>query len=54
MPFRGMEVTSSRFLTHNFVSNVRCWHSADTSALPHPGIIKLSFDIPYQLLLIPF
>ncbi len=33
---------------------VRFWHSADTSALPHPGIIKLSFDIPYQLLLIPF
>jgi hypothetical protein len=34
--------------------NARFWNSADISALPHPGIIKLSFDIPYQLLLIPF
>ena len=33
---------------------VHFWHSADISALPHPGIIKLCFDIPYQLLLILF
>jgi hypothetical protein len=36
------------------IRKVRCWHSADISALPHPGIFELSFDIPYQMLLIPF
>ncbi len=45
---------STRFHVKNKQLNDRSWHSADISALPHSGIIKLSFDIPYQLLLILF
>ncbi|SVX77860.1 Uncharacterised protein [Klebsiella pneumoniae] len=41
-------------LVRTFPSYFRSWHSADISALPHPGIFELSFDIPYQMLLIPF
>nr|DAK64096.1 MAG TPA: hypothetical protein [Caudoviricetes sp.] len=48
-----METACHHSKYHNFL-NVCSWHSADISALPHPGIFELSFDIPYQMLLIPF